>query len=457
MVRLSGDGVRGVLGKLGVEPAVFTRPGSARLVRLVDPEDGSVLDHGVVVYNAGPSSYTGEDVAEVSVHGGLIGPGLVVEACLRAGAREAEPGEFTRRRWAAGKMDALQVEGLSVLLDAESRGARKLALGRLEGGLSRRIQALRGILLDVEALLAHHLDFPDEDEPPTPAGAIGDRLDEVAQALAELRATAPVARRLQEGAIVVLAGRPNAGKSSLFNAWLGEERVLVSPEPGTTRDAVEVGAFVGDVPVRLFDTAGLRDEAGALEAAGIEMAERWLKSADAVIWLHRAEWGPPGKEEIEAMLLRVSRGNPGCLVLPVMSCADAHGQEGGVAGLGSGAREWRAWRPVAGEDWVALSVREGRGLHGVLNRLGALLGVGGGAPGGVWSEGTMLVREDEVRRVRGAEEAVDRAATLLREGLGAELAACEVREAGEALSGLIGEIAPEEVLDRLFSRFCIGK
>jgi tRNA modification GTPase len=445
VLRLSGPGVRGVLTGLGVTEAVCDDVGRVRLVRLRDPEDGSLIDQAMVVFHAAPRSYTGEDLAEITVHGGSLGPRLVLEACVRAGARLAEPGEFTRRRWAAGKMDGLQVEGLAALLEAESMGSRRAAIGRLEGGLSRRIRGLRDALVEVEALLAHHLDFPDEDEPPTPVRALVDRLASVGAALEVLRSTAPVARRMREGAVVALAGRPNAGKSSLFNAWLGEERVLVSSEPGTTRDAVEVGVLLGDMPVRLVDTAGLRESPEALESAGIEIAGRWLRAADAVLWMHRMEWGPPHPAEREAVLARVSGDKGRGMIVPVMSCAD---------GVGFPVAD--AWGEVAGEAWVPLSVREGRGFVEVRTALARVLGAAA-LPQDALAEGSVLVRAEEVRSVSLAMDAVERAQRLLVEGGGAELAAVDVREARASLEALVGSIGTEEVLDHLFARFCIGK
>lgn len=451
VIRISGGGTADVLRRVGVSQRTLENMGRQGLERLVHPEDGSVLDQAVVVFQRGPGSYTGEDLAEVTVHGGRLGPEIVVGALVRAGARRAEAGEFTRRRWAAGKMDRLQVEGLAVLLDAETQATRKMALGRLEGGLSQRLASLRSALLQVEVALAHHLDFPDEDDPPTPVSGIVERVHGVRQALGLLEASAPVARRLREGALVVLAGRPNAGKSSLFNAWMGEERVLVSPVEGTTRDAIEETVVFGGVPARLLDTAGLRETADGVEASGIEMSARWLGAADVIVWLHRASWGAPTIDEVARMTAYAKRDSGRCVLLPVMSCLDeASASE--MLERGSTA----SWEGVDGEAWLPLSLHQGVGMHDLRARIEEVLG-GGLVDQPQWADGCVLVRAEEATAVRTARDCLVAAEGLLTSGLGAELAALEVRTAREALEGMVGVIQDDEVLDALFSGFCIGK
>jgi tRNA modification GTPase len=291
LVRLSGPGVSGVLEALGAGAVLRGPARRATLVALHDPAGGRLLDRGIVTWYPGPGSYTGEDAAELSLHGGGAVVSSVLEACLRAGARPAEPGEFTKRAWLEGKLDRLQVEAVEDLVNAESPVAHAVAVHQVEGGLSGRIGAFREALVELRALLAHHLDFPDEDDPPTPAGVLAERVEGLAGALAELAATAPVGRLLREGATVVFAGRPNAGKSSLFNALVGEERALVARTPGTTRDAVDAWVEIEGFPFRLVDTAGLRgeDEADPVEAAGIEVARRLDPGDLVVLWCRRAD------------------------------------------------------------------------------------------------------------------------------------------------------------------------
>ncbi len=466
VIRLSGPGVGGILEALGAGAVLGGPPRRASLLPLRDPASGGLLDRGIVTWFPGPGSYTGEDVAELSVHGGTAVVSGVIEACLRAGARPAEPGEFTKRAWLEGKLDRLQVEAVEDLVKAESPAAHAVAVHQVEGGLSGRIQGFREALVELMALLAHHLDFPDEDEPPTPADVLAGRVEALAGSLGALAATAPVGRLVREGATVVLAGRPNAGKSSLFNALVGEERVLVAETPGTTRDAVDAWVEIDGFPFRLVDTAGLRgeDEADAVEAAGIEVARRWIRGARLVLWCRRADEEAPSAEEYAAVRTLLE-GDPDAggvgagaagerTVVPVRSCADLADPAVGLA----------PWPPVEGpvegpverNGWLAVSARTGAGLDALKDRLrSAAFGPGG--VGAVAPAEGILTRDRHREAVRRAEGELLRAAGLLREGLPAEFVAVHLDEAEEGLRGLVEPVGGEEVLDHLFRSFCIGK
>lgn len=463
LLRISGPGTRRLLRALGASQALEARPRTAILTLLRDPEDpSSLLDRGLVTFFPAPGSYTGEDVAELGLHGGPMVVARVLGACLHAGARMAEPGEFTRRAWLEGKLDRLQVEAIQELIEAESPARHAVAMVQAEGGLTRRIEGLRQGILEVETLLAHHLDFPDEDEAPTPVRGLLAALEPVSAALERLLATAPGGRLLQGGAVVVLAGRPNAGKSSLFNALVGEDRVLVTPHPGTTRDAVDARVAFGGFPFRLVDTAGLREDAGAVEAAGIEVAQRWIRSAHMVLWCRRASDGPPGAGEREAMeaLVRrpgsrsgardVGRGggvgeDQGPSLLQVWTCVDE----------GSGASPGDADGALLDDFAVRVSARTGEGLD--LLQAMLIREAFGSVPGEELQQGGVLVRERHRRLVGRALEETVAFAEALASGIPAEIAALHLRGAEESLAELIGPLDEEDVLDRLFRSFCIGK
>ncbi|MBX6333091.1 MAG: tRNA uridine-5-carboxymethylaminomethyl(34) synthesis GTPase MnmE, partial [Gemmatimonadaceae bacterium] len=255
----------------------------AYLASLCDPATGRVIDRPVVTVYAGPRSYTGEDLVEVSVHGGAVVPALALGAMLAAGAREALPGEFTRRAVANGKMDLLQAEAIADLVDAQSRAMHSVAVDQLEGSLSRRIASLRESLLQLEAMIAYDIDFPDEDDGPISRSEVAAAAERVIGALDALLGTAHTGEVVRRGAVVVIAGAPNAGKSSLFNALVGSTRAIVTDVPGTTRDAIEAVLDVGAWPVRLVDTAGLREASDVVERLGIEVSERYLRGADVVL------------------------------------------------------------------------------------------------------------------------------------------------------------------------------
>ncbi|HYF40750.1 MAG TPA: GTPase, partial [Gemmatimonadales bacterium] len=254
VIRLSGAGafevVRRVIRDFCPEPRRAT-------LGWFDDADGQPIDRGIYTVYPAPNSYTGEDLVELSCHGGLLVPSRLLGALHAAGARPAAPGEFTRRAVLNGKLDLVQAEAIGDLIDATAPAQASTALRQLEGGLSQRLARLRDALVEVQALLSYDIDFPEEDDGAVPAGRISDRIATVSAQIRQLVATGPSTERFREGALLVFAGRPNAGKSSLFNALLGSDRALVTDIPGTTRDAIEAHTDFLGWPVRLADTAGL--------------------------------------------------------------------------------------------------------------------------------------------------------------------------------------------------------
>ena len=438
LVRLSGPDARRVLGALTPERDGPFPGRTPTLSRIRHPETGELLDRGLVTVFPAPASYTGEEMVEISTHGGWLVPSLVLDACVAAGARQAEAGEFTRRAYLNGKVDLVQAEAVADLVESRSRALHGAALGQLERGLSARLAALREDLVGLEALLVHHIDFPEEDEPPVPLERIVEEGRSVVRALRELLRTAPEGELLREGALTVLAGPPNSGKSSLFNALVGEERAIVTEIPGTTRDALEAVVSLGGFPFRLVDTAGLREAEEAVERLGIEVAERYLGDADLVLFCHDA----PGSLEApaRAFVETWSEGRPVVLLrtkADLREDADAE-DAGGGGGASDGAG------PVAA---LTVSARTGRGLdelRAVLPRLvyGGLVEAGVRAP--------VLTRARQRRGVGKALQEVEAFVGAVEDGVPAEMAATHLRPAETALEELLGVIAPDEVLDRLF-------
>jgi tRNA modification GTPase len=437
LVRVSGPDALRVLLRLA--PALREAPPARaqRLARLVHPETGETLDRGLVAYFPGPGSYTGEDTVELATHGGVLTPQLVLAAALAAGARPAQPGEFTRRAYLNGRLDLLQAEAVADLVDGRSRALHRAAVHQMERGLSRRVEELREALVGAQALLVYGIDFPEEDEPPVPPERIRAAAEEVLRRVDGLLATAPQGELLREGALAVLAGRPNSGKSSLFNALLGVERAIVTEIPGTTRDALEAVVSLDGYPFRLVDTAGLRETTDRVEEIGIEVARRYLAAANLVLFC--VEAGRPLEPEEEAFL----RGpGPGAVVLVRTKADEAAGAPDPASAAADGLPSVRVAAP------------EGKGLaelRGILLRgaFGGILGEPGEAP--------LVTRERQARALRRARGEVRLFLDAWEEGIPPEFAATHLQAAAGALEDLLGAIGTEDVLDRVFSQFCVGK
>jgi tRNA modification GTPase len=403
----------------------------ATLAKFVGP-DGEAIDQGLVTVFRAPRSYTGEDLVELSCHGGLLAPAQLLAALHHAGARPAAPGEFTRRALLNNKLDLLQAEAVGDLIDATAPAQARAALRQLDGGLSRRVAALREETLELLALLAYDIDFPEEDDGPVPRQRIVDGLDGVAARVERLLATAPAGERLREGALVVLAGRPNTGKSSLFNALLGADRALVTEIPGTTRDTIEAHTSLLGWPVRLADTAGLRDSEEPIERLGIEVSRRYVGAADLVLLC--AESG----RALTAEERRLERDGAALLV---RSKADL---------VPPGDR--------GGEEGIAVSALSGEGLDLLaLAIAGRLFEGNGGKERGYADVEPMLTRERHRTGLGRAAAELAEARPHLGAGGDSVLAAHHLRAAVAALDELIGLIHPDEVLGRVFERFCVGK
>jgi tRNA modification GTPase len=354
----------------------------------------------------------------------------VLEVLLACGARLAEPGEFTRRAVLHGKMDVLQAEGVLELIDARTGAHRALALAQVHGGLSRQVLELRAAVIRVEALLNYDVDFPEEDDGPVPRTRIAAAAQDLVHRLERLAATAPLAEVARDGALVVIAGPPNAGKSSLFNALLGVQRALVTEIPGTTRDAIEARVERAPWPLRLVDTAGLRATDDRLERLGIEVSERHIRAAHIVLACGETP------EEAERTAADVRARTDGA-VIAVRTKADIPG----------------AFETPDGQ--LAVSAHQRDGLDALLARIDASMRATLGA---LPTDGVVLTRVRQQRAIATAAEEV----RLFLEAweaqqLPATIAAVHVRAAVHQLDELIGRVDVEDVLDELFRSFCVGK
>ena len=409
--------------------------------------DGSAIDQGLAIHFPAPHSYTGEDVLELQAHGGPVVLQLLLARCLEAGAaislRVAEPGEFTQRAFLNGKLDLAQAEAIADLIDASTEAAARSATRSLAGEFSREIHALRDALINLRMLVEATLDFPEEEIDFLQKADAQGQLDRLQANLARVMQRAHQGALLREGLHVVIAGQPNAGKSSLLNALAGAELAIVTPIAGTTRDVVRQTIQIEGVPLHVVDTAGLREGADQVEQIGIERAWGQIEKADAVVFLHdltRAD-APDYQAADAAIAANLPADVP---VIEVWNKIDAPGlppsPSGGGLGRGHAA------------DSIALSAKTGQGLDQLRKKL---LDIAGwqAAP-----EGVFIARERHLHALRRVDaHLMEAAAHLARQAQALDLLAEELRLAQNALSEITGEFSADDLLGVIFSRFCIGK
>jgi tRNA modification GTPase len=393
--------------------------------------DGAqALDNAIVIAYPAPHSFTGENVVEISTHGGYAVSASVTAALVQTGARPATPGEFTRRAVLNGKLDLIQAEGIGELVSAKSSAMQRAALAQLRGGLTAKLNELRSGILGLEALVAYDIDFPGEDDGPVADAQVSAATGEIERRLEDLLATASFGQVIRQGASVVIAGPPNAGKSSLFNAMLGSARAIVTEIPGTTRDALEAMIDTGEWMLRLVDTAGLRETEDSIEKLGIEVSEAYLRASDIAL----ACADSPEAVEDTARRLRTLTDSH---ILKVWTKADLRANGHSPSNV------------------ISVSARSREGLSELLSRIGSAL---------VESYGRNTAEEPVVTTARqhtalskALEEVRSFARARASGGVPTTIAAVHLREATAALEELIGAVDVEDVLTRLFSTFCIGK
>lgn len=441
IVRLCGTAAFAIAERLVTPWPIQAR--RAVLCRLHDPNDHSLIDQCIVSVFPNPRSYTGDDTVEFSTHGGNAVSEALAGVLVRMGAREARPGEFTRRAVLNGKLDLVQAEAIGDLIDATSDTMRRVVLHQLDGGLSRRIEDLRNALIDLEALLAYDIDFPEEDHGPINRTRVSERADVVQRTLQSLLETRSTTELIREGALVVIAGRPNVGKSSLFNAIVGEKRAIVTDIPGTTRDAIEARVQFNVWPLRLVDTAGLRETDEFVERLGIEVSERYLKGAHLILACDdTADELPRTVGAINAV--------GSAPVIPVLTKADQStdpGVDRAVTGSSNSVTRFT--------DPIRVSAYTHEGLGELATRVERELEARYGA---------IPVTRPALTRAR-QRVAIEKASNELaafqqhweRADLPASIAAVHIRSAVAGLDELIGAVDTEDVLSRLFATFCIGK
>jgi tRNA modification GTPase len=389
-------------------------------------ESGGLIDEVMMSIHRAPTSYTGEDVVEITCHGGMLVTAKVLEACLREGARGARPGEFTERAFLNGKMDLTQAEAVIDLIRARTDLALRSATEQLEGKLGQKIENIRRALVDLLAHIEASIDFSEEGIAPDQGDELRKRLQSVREQIAVLLSSADEGRILREGVRVVIYGATNAGKSSLLNRLLGYERVIVSEAHGTTRDTIEETVNLRGVPVRLLDTAGLRTSRSEIERKGIARTERSLQNAD--LRLHIIDRSAPRPAHFAK-----SAGNGNEMV--VLNKADLP--------------EHDAWKNY---DALRISCATGDGLNTLESEILSRIGKQNLRP-----ENALAINLRHRDCLRRALEACDRANKTMEDALTPEYIALDLNDALRAVGEVVGTVGVEQILDSVFGQFCIGK
>lgn len=428
VLRVSGPDVQKVGSALLSPWPLADRVSTLCEVRAIS---GALIDRGLATFFRAPASFTGEDTLEISTHGGLLIPALVEAELLSLGVRQALPGEFTRRAVGNGRLDILQAEAIGDLIDATSVATHHAAIAQLDGALSREILGIRHRLIELEALIGYEIDFPEEDDGPVSRERISEAANAAADAIEQLLRTAPMGEMLRDGAVAVIAGRPNAGKSSLFNALLGRARAIVTDIPGTTRDALEAVIDVRGWPVRLVDTAGIRSTTDRIEQLGVEVSERYVRGAHLILLCDDSD---ESLFDLQEHVLTLSTAP----ILTIRTKGD----------LVTSSYQ-------TSQDRVVLSATTRAGLDVLLDRVAETLKARYGEP---VADFPIITRARHRQALAGAlDELTEFRRHWMAATLPAPVASVHLHACRRLLEELIGTVDVDDVLDRLFSSFCVGK
>jgi tRNA modification GTPase len=442
IVRLSGPHAAEISGKL-VRMRAPMEHARARLADVPDPETGETLDEAVVTWFARPNSYTGEDLVEIAAHGSPVVLEMLVRLALRAGARLARPGEFTERAFLAGRMDLTEAEAVRDLIEAQTQYQARIAAEQMGGALSRRAHPAKEKLVELIAVLEAGIDFAEDDVEVTPNAEIVTFLDTISAELRTLAKSWEHGRMVHAGLRLAIVGRPNVGKSSLFNRLLERERAIVTAQPGTTRDLVAERMSLGGIPLELVDTAGLRETREEAEAIGVRKSREVLAEADLVLVVLDASV-PVREDERELIASLAGRRT----MVAANKCDLPDDDDGGETGFEM---------PTSSESGSAIhmvrtSALTGEGVQALRDALAEMIRNPGGE-----SESGILTSLRQFEAVSGAIDALGEARQAVSENIPHEMLLLHLYAALRQLDSLTGETTTEDVLNRIFSAFCIGK
>ncbi len=439
IVRLSGENALDILGRIFV-PACGKKVSELKshtinYGKIV--EGGKVVDEALVSVMKAPKTYTRQNVAEINCHGGMRAVNAVLRACTANGARPAEPGEFTKRAFLNGRIDLAQAEAVAEIIDAKTEAGRRSALNKLGGRLSAKINSIRNDILSAEAAVEAAIEYPEHEEETQAAISAADAAKKAVFEIRELIKGADFGRIIKNGINAVIMGRPNAGKSSLLNYLLDEERAIVTDIPGTTRDVVCEQVNIGGIPVNVIDTAGIRHTEDAVEKLGVDKSLEYGENADVIFMLldGSLELTPEDRE-----LLEFIRGRKAVIVINKSDL-----------GLEIKPEELNSYAPP--KNIITVSVKEGKGVEELVKRLKDMF-FNGDIDIGDCGE---ITNERNLNSLKNAEKSLLNVINTVEGGFPDDLVSMDLMGAYEALGEITGESLEEDVIDKIFSQFCLGK
>lgn len=453
IVRISGDSALDIMKKIFVECPENPEPRHVYFGHAADPDEVSVhngkdpqiIDEAVFIYMKGPHSYTCEDVVEIQAHGGPVSMNMILKASLKAGARMAEPGEFTKLAFLNGRLDLSQAEAVMDIISSRTEIPHMVAAGQLQGSVGRRVRSIRSSILDVLAQMAVNIDFPDEDIEESEYSALADAVLHEKKEIRSLLDSAPSGRIIREGVRVAIIGSPNAGKSSLMNGLLGSNRAIVTDVPGTTRDTIEETVDIGGLPVVIIDTAGIRDTNDQVEKIGIDRSIDAVKMADMVLFVVDGSRKPEEEDLSIAELVRESGKNDKTIV--ILNKKDkGFVSDGEEISSAAGADTVLETSLVPGDDLDA-------SIQLISDKMKEMIFSNTSLTG----DQVFITNQRQKDALERAYDGLDQSEILIRSGEALEVCELEVRRGYDALGEVIGEETGDQILDAVFSRFCLGK
>ena len=442
VIRLSGQDALAYTQQLSGNPTLQIEPRLARLTQLRDLETSEVIDEALVTYFKAPHSFTGEDVIEISCHGSPVLLRQVIDICLSFGARMADPGEFTLRALANGRMNLAEAEAVRDLIDAQTTAAARQAVRQLRGEFSNTLKPIKDELLDLIVVLESALEFVEDDIPQFQIDSIKTRLAELVGDIGKLAETFQAGKLIREGLRVALVGRPNVGKSSLFNALLGSDRAIVTEIAGTTRDQIHEKFTINSIPISLIDTAGLRETTDTVESIGVERSRMTMADADLVVVLL------DGSEDLSGDDRQIIASVEGLSHLLVVNKIDKISGER-VDALG---RDLSSVFRVSHSAFAAVSAKTGVGLEDLKKAI-----VQPFAPQDISDSGFLVTDARHFDLLIRAQDEIASSLLLLEQKTSEEIVLVGLHNALRYLGQITGETTTEDMLTRIFATFCIGK